>query len=143
MYQQANEGIRGGISMVSNSHGISNNLYYFDEMMDKVVKLSKKKATKKGIYDSKKHMSFIMYLDANNLYGWAMSQKLPTGNHKWLSFMEISDLEEGVDDESDIGYRLVVDLNIPDHLHDLFNDYALAPEYYAPKLKELSPFQWA
>ena len=34
----------------------------------------------------------IMYLDANNLYGWAMSQFLPTGNFKWLTEKQINNL---------------------------------------------------
>ena len=35
-------------------------------------------------YDENKELSYILYLDANNLYGWAMSQKLPVNGFKWL-----------------------------------------------------------
>ena len=34
-------------------------------------------------YDKNKESSYLMYLDANNFYGWAMSQKLPVGSFKW------------------------------------------------------------
>jgi hypothetical protein len=69
MYELMEAGIRGGISMVSNSYAIANNCYFYDQKQDKVVKLSKEKAEEKGIYNSKKHVSYITYLDANNLYG--------------------------------------------------------------------------
>ena len=41
------------------------------------LKLSREDAEKKGIWNSKKHTSYILYLDCNNLYGWALSQPLP------------------------------------------------------------------
>ena len=70
-----------------------------------------------------------MYLDANNLYGWAMSQSLPTGDFEWLSQEEISNFNvETVQDDGKEGYILEVDLEYPEHLHDLHNDYPLAPE---------------
>ena len=34
-------------------------------------------------YDEKEESSYIQYLDANNIYGWAMSQKLPVSGFKW------------------------------------------------------------
>jgi hypothetical protein len=61
------------------------------------------------------------YIDANNLYGWAMSQLMPTGGFKWMD-----------DDEPknwrDIPCVLEVDLEYPEVLHDLLNEYPLAPE---------------
>ena len=70
-----------------------------------------------------------MYLDANNLYGSAMSQSLPTGDFEWLSQEEISNFNvETVQDDGEEGYILEVDLEYPEHLHDLHNDYPLAPE---------------
>ena len=70
-----------------------------------------------------------MYLDANNLYGWAMSQSFPTGDFEWLSQEEISNFNvETVQDDGEEGYILEVDLEYPEHLHDLHNDYPLAPE---------------
>ena len=70
-----------------------------------------------------------MYLDANNLYGWAMSQPLPTGEFDWLNEEEIANLDiMQIPDNSEEGYILEVDLKYPKELHDLHNDYPLAPE---------------
>ena len=46
-------------------------------------------------YDEKAPSKYIMYLDTNNLYGWAMSQYLPTGNFKWMTDKEISKIDLG------------------------------------------------
>ena len=73
-------------------------------------------------------MNHSLYLDANNLYGWAMSQYLPTGNFKWMSEREIKKIDlgkYGVDSKK--GLILEVDLEYPQELHDLHNDYPLAP----------------
>jgi hypothetical protein len=70
-----------------------------------------------------------MYLDANNLHGWAMSQPLPTGEFHWLNEEEITNLDiMQIPDNSEEGYILEVDLKYPKELHDLHNDYPLAPE---------------
>ena len=70
-----------------------------------------------------------MYLDANNLYGWAMSQPIPTGEFAWLTENEIQRLSiENIPDDSDDGYISEVDLSYPAGLHDQHNDYPLAPE---------------
>ena len=70
-----------------------------------------------------------MYLDANNLYGWAMSQYLPTGNFKWMTDKEISKKNlEKYELDSKEGLILEVDLEYPKELHDLHNDYPIAPE---------------
>jgi hypothetical protein len=73
-----------------------------------------------------------MYLDANNLYGWAMSQKLPVKDHKWMTSEELEYIKNSImtiDDNSTMGYTLVVDLKITIELYDTFNDYAPAPEH--------------
>ena len=70
-----------------------------------------------------------MYLDANNLYGWAMSQYLPTGNFKWMTDKEISKTNlRKYELDSKEGLILEVDLEYPKELHDLHNDYPIAPE---------------
>ena len=59
------KGMRGGISYIAHRYGKANNKYMKD-------------------YNPKEESSYLMYLDANNLYGWAMSQPLPYGNFKWI-----------------------------------------------------------
>ena len=62
-----------------------------------------------------------MYLDANNLYSWAMSEPLPTKGFKWMTEDELKDLKSH-------SCILEVDLEYPEELHDLHNEYPLAPE---------------
>ena len=75
-------------------------------------------------YDSNKPMKYLQYLDANNLYGWAMSQPLPTGEFKWIKCDDGNpkDLVERFAAEKDYGYLLEVDVSYPKELHDLHND---------------------
>ena len=71
----------------------------------------------------------ILYLDMNNLYGHAMSQYLPISNFKWVK--NIDEIEQKlmrIKSDSWTGYLLEVDLEWPKELHDMFNDYPLAPE---------------
>ena len=80
-------------------------------------------------YDEKKPSKYIMYLDANNLYGWALSQYLPYGLFKWLSNEELNNIDLGkYKEDSNDGLILEVDLEYPKDLHELHNDYPLAPE---------------
>ena len=68
---------------------------------------------------------YLQYLDANNLYGWAMSQPLPTGGFHWFEFDECRDLKTIVnelDRRKDHGYLLEVDVRYPRELHDYHND---------------------
>ena len=68
-------------------------------------------------------------MDANDLYGWAMSQYLPYSEFKWLNKKEISSFcLNSIDKNSFVGYILEVDLEYPSELHDLHSDYPLAPE---------------
>lgn len=62
-------------------------------------------------YDPNLPNSHLIYLDANNLYGWAMSQHLPTSNFKWLTLEEIKSLEvNSIAEDNGQGYILEVDL---------------------------------
>ena len=81
-------------------------------------------------YDPKKPSIFILYLDMNNLYGWAMSKYLPYGRFIWLKNTDKFDIMS-INDKSSIGYFLEVDLEYPDELHELHNAFPLAPEKYA------------
>ena len=110
MFQFIEKGMRGGISYIANRYGKANNKYMKN-------------------YDEKAPSKYIMYLDANNLYGWAMSQYLPTGNFKWLSQKQIEKTNLGkYTENSKKGLILEVDLEYPQELHDLHNDYPLGPE---------------
>ena len=65
MYQFVEKGMRGGISYIANRDGSTNNKYMKN-------------------FDKQKESKYIMYLNANKLYRWAMSQSLPTGGFKWI-----------------------------------------------------------
>ena len=105
------KGIRGGVSMVSNRYGKANNKYMKD-------------------YDKNKPSKYLMYFDKNNLYGWAMSQKLPVHSFKWMSNQELENLfnNQIVQVWEKTPCILEVDLEYPEELHDLHNDYPLCPE---------------
>ena len=73
----------------------------------------------------------------NNLYGWAMSKYLPYGGFKWLKNVDEFDAMS-ISEQSPIGYFLEVDLKYSDKLHELRNDYPLAPEKPAVSSNMLS-----
>ena len=72
-----------------------------------------------------------MYLDANKLYGWAMSQKLPVNGFKWVEKSRLSRFNEifikNYDENSNKGYFLEVDVDYPKKLLDLHNDLPFLP----------------
>ena len=96
------QGIRGGITQAVRKYALANNKYMGDR------------------FDPKSESSYLQYLDANNLYGWAMSQPLPTGGFKWVDVNpnEISKLAT----RTDKGYLLEVDVSYPCELHNPHND---------------------
>ena len=84
MFQQ---GIRGGMCQATHRYAKANNKYMKN-------------------FDKNKESSFLMYVDANNLYGWAMSKKLPVDGFKWVDDLTMftEDFIKSYDEESDIGY---------------------------------------
>ena len=102
MLMMVEKGIRGGVSMISTRYGKANNPYMKD-------------------YDPDQPTKYISYLDANNLYGWAMCKPLPTKGFRWMTKEELKDWKS-------MPCILEVDLEYPEKLHDLHNDYPLAPE---------------
>ena len=94
-------GIRGGITQVVHKYASANNPY----MRDK--------------FNSNEDTTYLQYLDANSLYGWAMSQPLPTGGFRWVNIEpnEISELAI----RTDKGYILEVDVSYPKKLHNPHN----------------------
>ena len=112
------KGLRGGISYIAHRHAEANNKYMKN-------------------YDPDKPSSYIPYLDANNLYGWAMSQPLPYGKFKWVYpgttfyLNELNEIKVGdtlVEKKKGIGHIYEVDLEYPEELHELHNDYPCAAE---------------
>ena len=88
--------IRGGICQATYRYVKANNKYMKD-------------------YNKNVESSYIEYLDANNLYGWAMSQKLPVNDFKWVKKEEFSKFNEdfikSYDENSDKGYFLEVGID--------------------------------
>ncbi|GET67004.1 hypothetical protein RIR_jg25610.t4 [Rhizophagus irregularis DAOM 181602=DAOM 197198] len=117
MYMMVEQGLRGGISMVSKRYARANN-----------------PGMGEGKWTTDKPKSSILYLDANNLYGWAMLQYLPTGNFHWIKEEnELSNIQRQIEsneipDNSSEGYILKVKLEYPQVLHSQHTDYPLAPE---------------
>ena len=110
MFQFIEKGLRGGISYIANRYGKANNKYMKE-------------------YDEKAPSKYIMYLDANNLYGWAMSQYLPTDGFRWMKQKQIDKINLAMyKEDSKKGLILEIDLEYPEELHDLHNDYPLGPE---------------
>ncbi|GFW73971.1 uncharacterized protein TNCV_544951 [Trichonephila clavipes] len=109
------KGVRGGISQCCNRYAIANNRYMSNFNPDYEIK-------------------YLMYLDANNLYGYAMSKYLPLKDFVWgdnnLTEQDILNLS----DESDVGYILKVDLEYPSDLHDKHS-----VNYFRTKNKICSP----
>jgi hypothetical protein len=152
MYNFCEKGLRGGTSMISHRYAKANNKYMKD-------------------YNSEDISSYIMYLDANNLYGHAMSRKLPYGKFKWFDYERINAVNKNyesfkmydafnkinnkkresnplhefiskkLNDDEDTGYFVECDLHYPKELHDIHNNYPLAVEQKSIMKNELSPYQ--
>ena len=121
MHQFLEKGMRGGISMITHRYAKANNSYVSE-------------------YDANQPSTYIVYEDANNLYGHAMVQSLPTGDFQWVEDVSEFDVTT-VAPDADIGYILEVDLEYPPELHELHSDYPLAPEKMEISHDMLSPYQ--
>ena len=109
MYLFLMDTIRGGISVCNKKHVIADNKY-----IDKNTKNNK----------------YLLYLDANNLYGYSMIQPLPYKNFKWSNNLTL--------DKTGI-YE--VDIEIPTNHHDKFKDYPLCPQIKSTPENNLSEYQ--
>ena len=96
MLLMVEEGIRGGICQAIYRYAKANNKYMNN-------------------YDKSIESSYLMYLDANNLYGWAMSQKRPINGFKWVEDLSkvIDSFIKNYDKNSDRGYSFEVDVDYP------------------------------
>ena len=122
MYQFIEKGMHGAISYIANRHGDANNKYMTG-------------------HDSSKPSKYIMYLDANNLYGFAMSQCLPTGGFRWLSQRKIEKINLATcAADGKKGMIIEVDLEYLSSLRKLHNDYPLAAEKMKVNKEMLSPY---
>ncbi len=113
MYDFFTNGIRGGMTFVNIHHLTANTPSIPD------------------LYDSSKPTSELLYVDANNLYGHALSMKLPKCDFVWLEEDEMYALQSSLslkDLDGDVGYYLEVDLDYPPQVQDLTEDLPLAPE---------------
>ena len=111
MLLMVEKGIRGGICQAIHTYAKANNKYMKNYNEDTIS-------------------SYLMYLDADNLYGWAMSQKLPISGFKWVE--KLSRFNERLikkyNENSDIGYFFEVDIDYPTELFNLHKDLPFLPE---------------
>ena len=107
------EGIRGGICHSVHRYAKANN----KDMEN---------------YNNNEESSYIQYLDANNIYGWATSKKLPVNGFRWLDSDEINEINEEIiknyNENDSKGYIFEVDVRYPKRLHDLHSDLPFLPE---------------
>ena len=107
MLLMVEEGIRGGIC---------HSLHRYAKAYNKYMKN----------YNKDEESSYIQYLDANNLYGWAISKKLPVNGFRWLDSDEINEINEefikNYNENDKKGYILEIDVKYPKKLHDLHSD---------------------
>ena len=120
MYIFFEKGTKGEISYISNRYRNTNNKYLRS-------------------YDTKQESKHIIYLNANNLYGYAMYKFLPTRGFKLIEPNEC-DLNKYTSNSSK-GYVLEVDLEWQRELQKLQNDYPLAPVKIEIKREMLSNYQ--
>ena len=104
-------GIRGGICQSIHRYAEANNKYMKN-------------------YNKNIPSSYLMYLDANNLYGWAMCKKLPVSNFRWSEDLDkyTEDFIKNYDENSDYGIVLEEDIEYPKNLWDLHKDLPFLAE---------------
>ena len=110
MLLMVEEGIRGGICHSIHRYAKANNKYMKH-------------------YNNNEESSYIQYLDANNLYGWAMSKKLPVNGFKWTDNNKINEeFIKNYNQNDKKGYIFEVDVKYPNKLHELHSDLPFLPE---------------
>ena len=105
------ERIRGGICQATHRYVKANNKYMKN-------------------HDKDKESSYLVYVDANNLYAWSMCKKLPVSGFKYIDDISIftEDFIKNYDEDSDKGYIFVIDVEYPRNLHKLHTDLPFLPE---------------
>lgn len=113
--------MRGGLSMVSKRYSKANH-------------------PSLSTYDASRPHKFLLFLDANNLYGKAMMEPLPVSGFRWMNRHELTvDYISSLSDEGDWGCFVECTLLYPDAWHDLHDDYPLAPVKRKVTYSDLSP----
>ena len=124
MVLMTEKGIRGGLTQVAKKHAITNNKY-----------LPSSDKSKKNV--------FLQYLDANNLYGYAMIQKLPLDGYKWADVSIFTDdFVKNYNVDSDKGYLLEVDVEYPDELRVAHEDLPFLPERRVKMSKQHNEYEF-
>ena len=124
MYRMLANSMRGGICMISGRYSKANNKYMG------------------ALFDPSKPTIYIVNLDANNLYGKAMSYPMPQSGFTWLTEEQWQPIDWlAQTEEQSTGYFVECDLEYPPELHDSHNDYPLAPERVAVTPSVLSDKQ--
>lgn len=126
MYELFERGVRGGMCF-TNKHFIrANNPYMGKE------------------FDPTEPTKWLLYIDENNLYGSALSQRLPHSNFQWIDQETLqtwtTDTILQFDENADIGYLCEVDLEYPASLHDYTSDLPFAPERRQPDWNQFPPY---
>jgi hypothetical protein len=113
---------RGGLCFVGSKRHVKANNKYLED------------------FDPSQPSNYLMYWDANNLYGWAMSELLP---YKGLVFDKRTTLQQVLEtaDNSETGYIVECDLRYPRELHEKFREFPPCPENLTPELGWFSEFQ--
>ena len=104
MLLMVEKGIRGGISQAVKRYAKANNKYM------------------KDLYNPDELSTYLQYVDANNLYGWAMINNLPTHRFRWKNGEDFT--PEKIDElvkKDERGYLLGVDVKYPKELHENHN----------------------
>ena len=130
MYLFLMDSITGGICQVNKKYSKADNKYtrnQHNEWNDKKIKKKFKNKLKTNDLNN-----YLLYLDANNLYGYSMSQKLPYKNFKWSNDLSLDKMQTGIHE---------VDLSIPENLHYKFEDYPLCPQITSIPENNLSEYQ--
>lgn len=114
IYEFLEKGIRGGLAQCSLRYAKANNKYL-------------------PSYDASQRSTYLIYLDCNNLYGYAMTKKMPISEFRFLSIDEINTINVlSISDDSEYGYILEVDLAYPENLHNKHSDLPFAAEKFKP-----------